>query len=161
MNSPLFHFRRARTGAARLLFGLAAATVLFWASPAAAELRVCNGTDSSVGVAVGYQEGEEMVSEGWWNLSPQGTPSECATVIMGPLQSRAYYVYAIDYTLGGEWGGAVGDLFMCTRDQEFTIRGVEDCVARGYDRAGFVEIDTGGRTVHNVQLTDQQGVGGQ
>lgn len=124
-------------------------------------LRVCNGTESSVGVAVGYDDGGEMVSEGWWNLSPLDTENECAFVITGALQSRYYYVYAIDYTLGGEWGGEGGDLFMCTRDLEFTIRGVEDCVARGYDRAGFVQIDTGDRTVHNVQLTVQQGIGGQ
>lgn len=157
MHLPILQVRRPRFRAAWLALCLCGAG-LVWASPAAADLRVCNGTDSSVGVAVGYQEDDELVSEGWWNLSPQGTPSDCATVIMGPLQSRAYYVYAIDYTLGGEWAG---DVFMCTRDQEFTIRGVEDCVARGYDRAGFVEIDTGGRTVHNVQLTDRQGVSGQ
>jgi hypothetical protein len=26
---------------------------------------------------------------------------------------------------------------MCTRDKEFTIRGIGDCLARGYDRTGF------------------------
>ena len=31
---------------------------------------------------------------------------------------------------------------MCTRDKEFTIRGIEDCLARGYDRTGFFEVDT-------------------
>ncbi len=124
-------------------------------------LRVCNGTESSVGVAVGYDDEGDLVSEGWWNLSPRGSPNECAVVITGALRSRYYYVYAIDYTLGGEWGGDGGDIFMCTRDQEFTIRGIEDCVARGYDRAGFVQIDTGDRTVHNVQLTVQQGIGGR
>ena len=32
---------------------------------------------------------------------------------------------------------------MCSRDSEFTIRGTEDCLARGYDRNGFFEVDTG------------------
>lgn len=149
--------RLARASAGLLAMSLGA-TGLVWAAPAAADLRVCNGTESSVGVAVGYDDDGELVTEGWWNLSAQGTPTDCATVIMGPLQTRLYYVYAIDYTLGGEWAGEV---YMCTQDTEFTIRGVEDCVARGYDRAGFVEIDTGDRTVHNVQLTDQQGIGGE
>ena len=157
MHHPVFSTRILRACAVSLsLFGCSVG--LLWASPAAADLRVCNSTESSVGVAVGYSDGETLVTEGWWNLAPTGRPNDCATVIMGPLQSRYYFIYAVDYTLGGEWAG---DVFMCTRDEEFTIRGVEDCVARGYDRAGFVEIDTADRTVHNVQLTDQQGVVGQ
>ena len=41
--------------------------------------------------------------------------------------SRFYYVYAVDYDRGGVWGGKA---VMCTRDKMFTIRGIEDCVAR-------------------------------
>ncbi len=119
--------------------------------------QVCNLTNSTVGVAIGYRDGDEMVTEGWWTLPPGGDEQSCVTpdALAGPLQDRYYYVYAVDYTLGGEWAG---NTFMCTSDQAFTIRGVEDCVARGYDRTGFVEVDTGGRSVHIVQLTDQQGV---
>lgn len=119
--------------------------------------QVCNLTSSTVGVAIGYRDGEEMVTEGWWTLPPGRDEQSCVTpdALAGPLQDRFYYVYAVDYTLGGEWAG---NTFMCTSDQAFTIRGVEDCVARGYDRTGFVEVDTGGRPVHIVQLTDQQGV---
>ena len=29
-----------------------------------------------------------------------------------------------------------------TRDETFTIFGVEDCLARGYERTGFFEVDT-------------------
>ena len=43
---------------------------------------------------------------------------------------------------------------MCTRDKEFTIRGIEDCLARGYDRTGFFEVDTGEQRVWTVQLTE-------
>ena len=43
---------------------------------------------------------------------------------------------------------------MCTRDKEFTIRGIEDCLARGYDRTGFFEVDTGEQPSWTVQLTD-------
>ncbi len=35
-----------------------------------------------------------------------------------------------------------GKSVMCTRNREFTIRGIEDCLARGYDRSGFFEVDT-------------------
>ena len=36
---------------------------------------------------------------------------------------------------------------MCTRDKEFTIRGIGDCLARGYDRTGFfIERTVGAKT---------------
>jgi uncharacterized membrane protein len=39
----------------------------------------------------------------------------------------------------------MGQAVMCTRDKEFTIRGIGDCLSRGYDRTGFFEVDTGGQ----------------
>ena len=69
----------------------------------------------------------------------------------GPLVSRFYYVYAIDYDQGGVWGGKAS---MCTRDKMFTIQGIEDCVARGFERSGFFEVDTGEQQSWTVQLTE-------
>ena len=69
----------------------------------------------------------------------------------GALWRSRYYVYAIDYDRGGEW---MGQAFMCTRDKEFTIRGIGDCLARGYDRSGFFEVDTGEQRAWTVQLTE-------
>jgi hypothetical protein len=65
--------------------------------------------------------------------------------------ARYYYIYAIDYDRGGEWSGRA---YMCTRDKEFTVNGTEDCLARGYDRTGFFEVDTGEQRAWTVQLTD-------
>ncbi len=44
---------------------------------------------------------------------------------------------------------------MCSRDKEFTIRGIEQCLARGYDRLGFFEVDTQDQRQWTVQLTDE------
>jgi hypothetical protein len=41
---------------------------------------------------------------------------------------------------------------MCTLDKKFTIRDIADCLARGYDRIGFSEVDTGGQRAWTVQL---------
>jgi len=109
------------------------------AGPAAADFRLCNNTGSRVGVALGYKDAEGWTTEGWWNLSARS----CETLLRGGLVARFYYVYAVDYDRGGEWSGRA---FMCTRDKEFTIRGIEDCLARGYERAGFFEVDTGEQT---------------
>ncbi|SMP11693.1 Uncharacterized membrane protein [Roseibium denhamense] len=123
---------------------------------AKADLRLCNKTDSQVGVAIGYKDNADWVTEGWWNLSS----NTCETLVPGALVSRYYYIYAVDYDQFGEWGGRA---FMCTREKEFTIRGIEDCVARGYERTGFFEIDTGEQSSWTVQLTEpvQQGTGGR
>jgi uncharacterized membrane protein len=115
--------------------------------PAKADFRLCNNTTNRVGIAVGYKENESWTTEGWWNLAARS----CETVLRGSLVARFYYIYAVDYDRGGEWSGQA---FMCTREKEFTIRGTEDCLARGYDRTGFFEVDTGDQQSWTVQLTE-------
>jgi uncharacterized membrane protein len=114
---------------------------------ALADFRLCNNTGSRVGIAVGFKDKDSWTTEGWWNLSAR----TCETLLRGPLVARFYYIYAVDYDRGGEW---VGQAFMCTREKEFTIRGTDDCLARGYDRTGFFEVDTGEQPSWTVQLTD-------
>lgn len=128
---------------------LLAAAGISLSSPARADLRVCNSTPNLVGVSIGYRTTAGWVSEGWWHI--QG--SNCKTIIQGPLQSRYYYLYAEDATRGGRWSGPVQ---MCVSDKEFKISGVSDCFARGFQRAGFQEYDTGEQENWMVQLTDGQ-----
>jgi uncharacterized membrane protein len=123
------------------------ATLLSFASPALADLRICNTTASRIGVAVGYRDPQGWVTEGWFNLKPNA----CEAVLKGDLNFKYYYLHAVDYDRGGEWGGRS---FMCTREREFTVRGFENCLARGFDRTGFLEIDTGEQKHWTVQLTD-------
>ncbi len=115
-------------------------------------LRLCNRTSSQVGVAIGYKDQTVWTTSGWWNVAS----NTCETIVAGPLVSRFYYIYAVDYDRGGAWKGPT---IMCTRDKLFTIQGIEDCVARGYERTGFFEIDTGEQKNWTVQLTEgsQQG----
>lgn len=117
-------------------------------TPAAADFRLCNRTTSRVGIAVGYKDGDSWATEGWWNVAA----NSCETLLRGDLVARFYYVYAVDYDLGGEWAGKA---YMCTREKEFTIRGIEDCLARGFDRTGFFEVDTHEQRSWTVQLTEQ------
>jgi uncharacterized membrane protein len=142
--------RRSRTSAPSLLAALGFLLVplaALWASPARADLRLCNLTESRVGVSLGYRDATGWITEGWWNVAPRG----CEILLKGDLAARFYYVHAIDYDRGGDWSGRS---FMCTREREYTIRGVEDCLARGFDRTGFFEIDSGEQKSWTVQLTD-------
>lgn len=120
---------------------------LFLPAVARADLRVCNKTANPVSVALGYKSERGWQSEGWWIADAGG----CATVYQGELSSRFYYIFAADDVGGGAWDGPV---FMCTRDESFTIFGVEDCLARGYERTGFFEVDTQNKSDWTLELTD-------
>jgi uncharacterized membrane protein len=127
--------------------GAAALLLMVLAQPAMADFRLCNNTGSRVGVAIGYKDAEGWTTEGWWNISARS----CDTLLRGALVARYYYIYAVDYDRGGEWSGRA---YMCSREKEFTIRGTENCLARGYDRTGFFEVDTTEQRSWTVQLTD-------
>jgi uncharacterized membrane protein len=128
-----------------------AAPFLLHAREAAADFRVCNATQSLVGVAIGYRAASGWISEGWWHIDG----STCKTLIEGPLSSRYYYLYAEDAERGGRWEGPVS---MCVADREFKISNVNDCFARGFQRVGFQEYDTGEQASWMVQLVDEEPV---
>lgn len=115
---------------------------------ARADFRVCNMTEESVGVALGYRTLSGWVSEGWWVIPI----TECKTLLKGPLSSRFYYFYAEDAQKRGSWLGSVN---MCVKDSQFMIKGVNDCFARGFQKAGFKEVDTGNQKSWMIQLTDK------
>src|SRR5579872_6237401 len=142
--STLHRFKPFRP---RWLPVLAAGFLFLGNNPAAADFRLCNNTSSRVGIALGYKDAEGWTTEGWWNVSSRS----CETLLKGALVARFYYIYALDYDRGGEWSGQA---FMCSRDKEFTIRGADNCLARGFDRTGFFEVDTGEQRAWTVQLTE-------
>ena len=122
--------------------------------PARADLKMCNNTSSRVGVAIGYKDKDGWASEGWWTIDAQ----KCKALLTGSLIARYYYVYAIDYEKGGSWGGKS---MMCTRDKVFTIRGIGDCVSRGYQKTGFFEVDTAEESDWTVSLSGEKTTQGQ
>lgn len=141
---------KVRSGAGKkaLLASLPFVALMAQAAPAYADFRVCNATQSLVGVGIGYRAKAGWITEGWWHIEA----SSCKTLIEGPLSSRFYYLYAEDAERGGRWDGPVN---MCVAEKEFKIAGVTDCVARGFQRAGFQEYDTGEQSSWMVQLTEQ------
>ena len=111
--------------------GLAAA-----APPAHANLRICNKTAHAVSIALGFFDGREWSSQGWWTVSPSG----CNELISGALNARYYYLYAIHQEVGGAWDGDRG---FCTVSAQFRIAGRANCQGRGYERSPFFQVDTG------------------
>ena len=140
--------RMRRTWTVTILAFAAAMGAVTFATPARADFRVCNATQSLVGVAIGYRAAAGWITEGWWHVEG----STCKTLIEGPLASRYYYLYAEDAERGGRWDGPIN---MCVAEKEFKITGVSDCLPRGFQRAGFQEYDTGEQSSWMVQLTDE------
>ncbi|HTV69524.1 MAG TPA: DUF1036 domain-containing protein [Rhizobiaceae bacterium] len=144
----------SRLAASALLLAVSApAVATLSAAPALADFRVCNATQNLVGVAIGYRAKSGWVTEGWWHVEG----STCKTLIEGALSSRYYYLYAEDAERGGRWDGPIS---MCVAEKEFKIAGVADCFARGFQRAGFQEHDTGEQSSWMVQLTDEPAADG-
>jgi len=152
MGSP-GRLRRRLVASALLLAASSPAAAVISAAPALADFRVCNATQSLVGVAIGYRAKSGWVTEGWWHVEG----STCKTLIEGALSSRYYYLYAEDAERGGRWDGPVS---MCVAEKEFKISGAVDCFARGFQRAGFQEYDTGEQASWMVQLTDEPATDG-
>jgi uncharacterized membrane protein len=131
----------ARSSLVSLLFAIG------FSMPSEAALKICNKTAARVGIAVGVSAQNLLSSEGWFNVKPGG----CEEILMGDLGTGPYFLHAIDYDRGGEWGGTE---LLCVSDNEFKIDGVQDCYARGYTRAGFRRIDTNGQKHWSIDLTD-------
>jgi uncharacterized membrane protein len=132
-----------------LLLAVAGVSLVAGAGEARADFKLCNGTSSRIGVALGFEGAAGWATEGWWNIPARG----CETLLRGTPPSNYVYVYAVDYDRGGEWAGTS---FMCTGDKSFRISGSGDCEKRGHRRTGFMEVDTGGSKDWTVQFNDPE-----
>ena len=126
---------------------LALAVLIAAASPAAAGLSVCNKGTHGVKVALGQFNGMRWTSEGWWQVAAK----KCAEVRAGHLDARFYYLYATDGA-SGTWDG--GKNFCVGSHDKFLIVGRGACAARGFDRRGFFEVDTGNQLNWTQSLSD-------
>jgi len=133
---------------------LVASTISTVPTEAAADFKVCNDTKNLIGVSIGYRLKDGWNTEGWWRIPASG----CATVLEGDLASRFFYLHAEDSVTGGQWRGPV---YMCTSGKEFRIKDLKDCYARGYERTGFFEVDTGDQKSWQVRLTEANQSQGQ
>lgn len=130
-----------------LTLGVSALALTALAGAAEAGLEFCNETDVFQSIAVGYMGDQDWTSEGWWLVEP----GACVTPVEGDLQSRYYY-----YRAESDEGTFEGDGYgFCVASEAFTIVGLGDCEARGYETSDFREIDTGAEALHyTVTLGD-------
>ena len=138
----------------KIAAGMALAVAAMAPTAALAQLKLCNTTNSRIGISIGYQAPDGWSTEGWWNVASQS----CETLLKVSVPSRFIYIYAVDYDRGGEWAGSN---VMCTAEKSFTIRGTDNCDTRGHAKSGFFEVDTGDAKEWTIRLTDPDDPGGK
>ncbi len=109
-------------------------------------LQLCNDTPHLVWSAIGFVSKDNFTTQGWLKI-PSG---ECIRAINKSLLDRYYFVYAEAVDKQGKpllqsgkpliWGGTFD---LCTKPTRFTIEGRNECAEKGFDKTGFMKIDTG------------------
>ena len=103
-------------------------------SPVEAQLVICSRKiDRHLDVAIGYAEGGQWVSEGWWKVPP----SDCITPVGGNLRVRYYYIRGVEWNTGKSWSQNIS---FCTDSTAFKIYGDQECESRGYKQEDFFSI---------------------
>jgi len=88
------------------------------ATPAFADLKICNRTSYIVYAAVGYESGLQMLTRGWTRV----VPGDCGTALEGPLGQSSYFLYARSSRAHSgparAWGGRIR---LCAKETNFAI----------------------------------------
>jgi uncharacterized membrane protein len=108
------------------------------ATPAQAQLTVCNKAPAPINLAIAYETMQDVLSQGWWTIEPD----KCEAVIPNPLNQQYIYHYAKSSQLNVEWAGTYN--FCTINAPEFRISGGMDCEARSYRTTEFRQIDLQG-----------------
>ena len=106
---------------------------------------ICNDGDGVIWTALGMQSGSDLVSRGWWKVSP----GACAKTITEPLTADRIYVLAEKH---GNNHLVSGPAKFCVTNIEFEIYGTQRCAARGLTEAGFAISPTKGMSGYTLHV---------
>lgn len=138
---------------------IALLTILIAATPAHAELSLCNRTSYVVEAAIGLENRASVTTRGWFHIEP----GQCRNVLEGPLDAELVYVHASTPSV---YGAAplpqTGHADLCVGERDFTIASARGC--RGGQRpVRFTTVkptDTGKGPIANLaeesDYTDEQ-----
>jgi uncharacterized membrane protein len=105
---------------------IAASIALLSATPARAELTLCNRTSYRMEAAIGLEKRANVATRGWFRLDP----GQCRQVLEGPLDADMVYVHARTPPV---YGSAPlpqdGQAEFCVRAGDFDIANARGCPA--------------------------------
>ncbi len=127
---------------------------IVFASPAHADITLCNRTSYVLETATAAAEGKDALSHGWTRI----TPGKCEVTLKGDLKPIRYYVYAktslAHAGAARAWGGNVP---ICVQDTDFSLRsppGNATCPGDAGYRRPFSMIDPKGAQNWVVTLNE-------
>lgn len=131
-----------------VMLGLAVAA----ATPARAELKLCNETSYVIESAIAYETRSGFTSQGWWIIQP----GLCRVIIQQELDPNVrYFTFgrAIRGHLGAikSWGGRFP---FCTGKGRFQETEHKDCESVGKHRYDFSFVDIQGRKSWTASFTE-------
>lgn len=101
-----------------------------------AGLIVCNNTAQPSNIALGWKEGTDWVSKGWWEVQPR----DCRLLIIGELRNKYYYYYAESKSGDLKWNDSK-EAHFCTTDDKFYYNSNSDnCVGENFRRVDVEHI---------------------
>lgn len=134
-----------------LLYSFAAISALVFAQSASARLEVCNQTDLTLLVTVGYdtQEGKKA-TEGWWKIYP----GFCEVPVDVAMLKGSYYVHAESNprsTMPVDEFGFGDDIALCVQANDFRIPDNAAC-PQGSVLVNYKELDKNWRNNNVVNI---------
>lgn len=103
---------------------MVAAAIFLLATPAQAELTLCNRTSYRMEAAIGLEKRANVETRGWFRLDP----GECRQVLDGPLDVDMVYVHSrTPPVYGSAPQPQNGQADFCTRKDDFDIANARSC----------------------------------
>src|SRR6476659_10126328 len=100
------------------------ALLMLPASPAHAELTLCNRTSYLMDAAIGLAKDANVTTRGWFRLAP----GQCRQVLDGPLDADFIYLHGRTPPVYGNAPlPANGDTALCVRAGDFTLADARGC----------------------------------
>lgn len=138
-----------------IFFALIAGAVgAFAATPALADMHLCNQTSYVLYTAIGYQDGRSVSTRGWIRIAP----GDCTLAIREPLAQPLYYIYAKSSQAHSgpsrAWGGASR---LCAKNTDFSLTtpfGAPGCGSDDAFAMPFAAVSTHGMKSWTATFTE-------
>ena len=116
---------------------LAAAALSALASPAHADLQICNRMSYVVETAIGIEDKGAAATRGWFRIDP----GQCRAVLQGEVQAEALYLHARALAVyGASPLPQSGHADLCVAQENFILASARTCNRPGQKLARFTAI---------------------
>jgi len=118
-------------------FAIGLAAVALVATPARADLQLCNRASYVVEAAIGIEDKGSAATRGWFRLDP----GQCRPVMQGKVEAERVYVHARAMPVYGASPAAqAGHADLCIAEGTFLIAGARHCTKPEQRLVRFTEV---------------------